>query len=133
MEVISYTQLMKQKEEKISQLINDTRMFFAFSNEQFQSSKTKLEENEKYISLGSGTYIPEFSLPVYKSGMKEILAWERNMISEQKMEEVEILYQLNNYECFYIYDYSEVVEMFKGTYTEEQIQKVFNDNIDKYD
>lgn len=129
---ISYGSIKKEKERMTSELFEKCGVFFAFSNEQFAKNKTPLKEGEKYVSIGAGGYMPKGNVDAFRKGMKEISQFGKNKVKENKLDETEILYELNNHECFYTGDYSDVVDMFKGTYTEEQIRDVYNKNIDKY-
>lgn len=123
---VSYGSIKKEKEKMTSELFEKCGVFFAFSDEQFLENKTPLKEGEKYISIGGGGYMPKGNYDTFKEGMKSITKIGKKKVEENKLAETEILYELNNHECFYTSDYSDVVDMFKGTYTEEQIRDVYN-------
>jgi hypothetical protein len=59
-------------------------MFFAFSTEQFNESKTPIKEGEKYLSLGAGAYMPESSAKRWISGSKEINNWYKSEVKKLK-------------------------------------------------
>jgi len=122
---MNYQNIKKEKEAKTSLLIKKCKMFFAFSNKQFEENKTELKEGEKYLSIGMGAYLPKGNLKIWEDGMEEINNWGRNEIKKKKLEEQEILYELRNHECFYTGEIDDVLDMFKGTYTDEQIRLVY--------
>jgi hypothetical protein len=123
---VSYGYIKKEKERMTDELLKKCGVFFAFSNEQFLANKTPLKEGEKYVSIGGGGYMPKGNIDAFSEGMKSISKLGKNKVKENNLAETEILYELNNHECFYTGDYSDVVDMFKGTYTEEQIRDVYN-------
>ena len=123
---VSYGDIKKEKERMTDELLKKCGVFFAFSNEQFLANKTPLKEGEKYVSIGGGGYMPKGNIDAFSEGMKSISKLGKNKVKENNLAETEILYELNNHECFYTGDYSDVVDMFKGTYTEEQIRDVYN-------
>ena len=125
-------ELKKQKELKYSQLINECKVFFAFSNEQFNESKTELKEGEKYISIGAGGYMPKSFVNNWIEGGKKINKWYNQEIKKSKNGTAEILYELANYECFYTYDIEDAYQVLKDRYTLEEVWKVFHDNKEKY-
>ena len=123
---VGYGEIKKEKEKMTTELFNKLGVFFAFSNEQFNQNKTPLKEGEKYVSIGAGGYIPKGNLDAFLEGMKSINQIGKNKVKENNLAETEILYELKNHESFYTGDYSDVVDMFKGTYTEKQIRDVYN-------
>ena len=81
--------LKKAKDEAISKAIKDHKVFFAFSKEQFESSKTKLQPNEKYVSLQGGRFIPELQFNSFIKEMVKIRddfkkAVEKNNLKEKQ-------------------------------------------------
>ena len=129
--MISIETLHEERQQKNTKLFKAVGLFFAFSNEQFKSGKTPLKEGEKYVSIGHGGYLPEGNVADLRKGLDEISLWYKQEIKNNKAGEKEILYELNNHECFYTRDISDVIDFFKGTYTEAQIRKVFLKQIKK--
>lgn len=123
---LEYAEIKKEKEKMTTELFDKCGVFFAFSNEQFAENKTPLKEGEKYISIGAGGYMPKGNIDAFQEGMKAINQFGKKKVKDKNLAETEILYELNNHECFYTSDYSDVVDMFKGTYTEKQIRDVYN-------
>lgn len=128
MKSIKLHELKTQKEEKVSELIKYCNMFFAFSNQQFDENKTQLKEGEKYVHIGAGAYMPKSNLEPYLKGIEEINKWYADEVKKTKNGENEILYELQNYECFYTGDISDAYEVLKSRYTLEQVNNVYNKN-----
>ena len=68
-------EIKSEKETKVSELIKNCLMFFAFSNEQFEQNKTPLQEGEKYVHLFAGAYMPKGQVDNYLNGMEAINKW----------------------------------------------------------
>jgi hypothetical protein len=121
----SVAELKEERQNKNSELFNKVGLFWAFSNEQFNTSKTPLKEGEKYVSIGAGGYLPKGNVDELLKGLEEIKKWYNGEIKKNKAEEAEIIYELHNHECFYTNDITDVVEMFKDTYSEDLIIKIY--------
>jgi hypothetical protein len=128
----AYFEIKKEKDKMYDTALEKHGVFFAFSNDQFEKSKTPLKEGEKYISLGKGTYMPEGNYPAFEKELEAIDEIISKKIKDKKLKESEILYELQNHEAFYTYDISDVVELFEGTYTEKEIKAVFDKYKNKY-
>ena len=122
----NYQELKKEKEDRFTALMNECRMFFAFSNEQFTANKTQKEPDEKYLSIGAGSYMPKSCYPKWESGSKEINKWYKSTLKSKKLSETDILFELNNHEAFYTGDLSYTFDALEGRYTHEQIREVYN-------
>ncbi len=120
------TEIRKEEEEKHTQLFSECGLFWAFSNEQFATNKTPLQEGEKYVSIGAGGYMPKHNIDKFEKGMKEIGKWRKGEIKSNKLQYKQIAYELSNHECYYTGDISDVVDLFAGTYSAEQIRKVYD-------
>lgn len=114
-------------EKKRSELFKKCGLIWAFSDEQFAEQKQPLENGDKYVSIGAGGYVPKSKVDMLLDGLAEIRknreAQTKKMTPKEQYDEIS--YQLNNHECFYTYDIEPVVDMFKGRYTEKQINDVF--------
>ena len=93
--------LKKAKDEAISKAIKDHKVFFAFSNEQFEESKTELQPNEKYVRLQGGGFIPELQFNSFIKEMVKVQDDFKKAVEENNLKEKHIIYELQNYECFY--------------------------------
>ena len=123
---MSYSDIKKEKEKMTTELLKKCGVFFAFSDKQFEENKTPLKEGEKYVSIGGGGYLPKSKVDAFRQGMEAINNYGKEKVKVNDLAENEILFELQNHECFYTGDYSDVVDMFKGTYTEKQIRDVYN-------
>ncbi len=132
---MTYNELKKQRQAKYDELFKAVGLFWAFGNDQFEKNKTPLEEGNKYCSIGAGGFFPGQHKQAYIDGIDAINEWEKQAKAELKANQAEanaaILYELNNYECFYTDKIDEVINIFKNVYTIEQIHKVYRKNLNK--
>lgn len=103
-------EIKKEQEAKLSELFKTCGVFFAFSNEQFESNKTPLEEGEKYVTIGGGGYLPKGKVTEFKDGMSALDKWYKAEIKSNKARKAHILYELNNHEAFYTHDIEDTLE-----------------------
>lgn len=118
-------ELKKEKENKVSELIKETGMFFAFSNEQFNENKTPLQNGEKYVSLGAGCYLPKSKVESYLNGSKEIDKWFKYEVKQNKLRKEHIIYELSNHEAWYTMDITDTLRALGKDFTEDEVKKVF--------
>lgn len=130
-QIMTYAELKHQRQAKYDELFKAVGLFWAFSNEQFDEGKAKnpVTDGHKYTSIGGGGFFPGQNKQQWIDGMDAINAWEKQANAELKAnraeEEKAILYELNNHEAFYSGEIEEVVDLFEGVYTREQIRKVY--------
>lgn len=117
--------LKKAKDEAISKAIKDHKVFFAFSNEQFEESKTELQPNEKYVRLQGGGFIPELQFNSFIKEMVKVQDDFKKAVEENNLKEKHIIYELQNYECFYTMDPTEAINALSDFYSEKEILEVF--------
>jgi len=132
---MNYQQMKMEQSKRHNENITKSGVFFAFNKEQLHEGikKYPLSEGEKYVSIGMGGFIRKNQLNGFKEQNKVIQEWarvENKKIRTQKTEaEKAILYELNNYECFYSGDISDAMDVLKEQgYTREEVQKVFKKN-----
>ena len=118
-------EIKKEQQNKVDELLKECLVFFAFSTEQFHANKTPLQEGEKYVSLGAGGYMPKSKINQYSEGFKDINKWYKAEIRTSKNWESEVLYELNNYECFYVNDITDAYNVLKDRYTLKQVKSVY--------
>lgn len=123
---IEVRKMKKEKEKMVSELFEKCGVFFAFSEKQFEENKTPLKEGEKYVSIGGGGYLPKGKVNELTEGMEAIERFGKQTVKKKNLVEAEILDELQNHECFYTGDISDVVDLFEGTYTKQQIRDVYN-------
>lgn len=124
-----YTDIREEEQARFDQLITDCRVFFAFSNAQFEEGKTPLNDGDKYVSIGGGGYMPKSMMQQYVDGANQIEAWSKSEIETRNLQEDEILYELNNHECFYTGSIEAVLFL---PYTREEILKVYREHHKKW-
>lgn len=134
---MTYAELKKTRQAKFDELFKAVGLFWAFGNDQFNEGKAAhpVTNGHKYISIGMGGFFPGQNKQAYIDGMAAINAWEKQANKELRENQAEtekaILYELNNYECFYSGEIDEVIDLFKGVYTVEQIRKVYRKYVNK--
>ena len=105
-------------------------VFWAFSKEQFEENKTPKADDEKYVSIGLGGYMPKSKLERFKLDVRAANAWKKFATKRLNPEEreAEILYELNNYEAFYTGDIRDAYDALKDWYTLEEVEAVYKKN-----
>lgn len=129
---MNYSELRKLREEKLSELFKTCGVFFAFSNSQFEENKTELAEGDKYVRLGAGGFIPKSKADLYLSTSKENHNWFREQIKIHNLKDAEILYELQNHECFYTGEIDQAIEAL-GVYSYDEVRKVYLSNLNLQD
>ena len=125
---MKYATVKKQEQEKYTKLMDECGVFWAFSNEQFTEGKAKhpVAEGEKYANIGAGGYMPSKNVDKFTQGMKSIAKWAKQ--AKKDATEV-ILYELNNYECFYTGDITDAMPRLEDLgYTTDEVKKVYHAN-----
>lgn len=128
----SLGEIKTEKEEKMSALIKDCLMFFAFSNEQFNENKTPLLEGEKYVHIGMGSYLPKGKVEAFRSGMQEINTWYKESIKDSKLRKENIEYELSNHESYYTGDIENALESLGSDYSREEVRQVYKETKEKH-
>lgn len=123
---MSVNELMRLRDTASNELVQSCGMFFAFSEKQFNESKTPLLDGDVYMSLGSGTYIPERNFEKYMKGSNKIAQDFAQAIDANNLREDYISYELGNHEAWFTYDISDTKAILIGTYTDKEIWNVFN-------
>lgn len=52
-------EVQRAKQIAIDELFDNLGVFFAFSNQQFEESKTPLAEGDKYVQFANGSFVPK--------------------------------------------------------------------------
>lgn len=124
-------EIKKQQQDKHTVLFNQCGLFWAFSNEQFAESKTPLQNGDKYVSIGAGGYLPKSKVDAFSAGMKEITAWFKQQVADNKLRRQQIVYELGNHEAWYTGDIEDTMVALGPDYTAEEVWKVFNEEKEK--
>lgn len=116
-----------EQSKKVDQLINDCQLFFAFNDEQFAEGKDKtpLAEGDKFVSIGSGGYLPKSKGKAFLDGMDAIDAWFKGATKDEKIRKQHIAYELENHEAYYTGDIQDTLDALGSSYTEEEVLAVY--------
>ena len=125
--MFTINEIKDQQKQKVTELIKESSMFFAFSDEQFQKNKTPAQEGEKYVHIGAGAYLPKSKVDTYINGIKSINKWYKKTVKDNKARKANIIYELGNYECWYTYELQPAIDALGSDYTPKEVQKVFNE------
>ena len=114
--------LSNYSQENQSALFNETGVFFAFSDDQFNEAK---KEGVKYVSLGRGIICPKQNVDKLLDGLKQIsIKAIAQDIAENGAEAI-IRRELWNHESFYDWDFSRAIDSLKCyEFPAKLIQKV---------
>lgn len=129
----SISQLKHEAEDRLSQLLKDHRVFFAFSDKQFEEGKTELKEGEKYVSLGLGGYCPDAEAKPFHEACDRNWKKYRGAIEEHGLRKELIEYELANHEAYYTGDIETTMMALGEGYEEEEIWEVYYKTRSKYD
>lgn len=118
--------LKAEKQRKLDEVITNAGVFFAFSDKQFQENKTPLMENEKYVSIGAGGYVPKSKLDQFINGCESVNKWYKAQIKQTKQLRYDnIAYELANHEAYYTCDIADTLQALGSGYTYAEVLKVY--------
>lgn len=123
-----YAQVKAEKEKRFDAIMKESKMFFAFSNQQFEEGKNNcpLEPGDEYVTTYAGGIIPKSKVEQWEKDTDELNDWFTKTIQENNLKDQHILYELDNHEAFYTYSISDTKRILP--YTDEEIWAVFNKN-----
>jgi len=123
-----YQAIKSRHQKKYDKILSDCDVFWAFNKSQLKEGikKSKITKDNKMVPIGMGGYMPSKNFDKF---IKETDKAEKERKQELKALKEDrasaIMYELNNHECSYTGDITPVIELFKGIYTPNQINKVF--------
>lgn len=127
----TYKEIKDKHSKNYNDIMTEHKVFFAFNNNQFDEGKAKIgiTDNKDLCSIGAGGYMPKAKA----DKMTKLLAienkrYKKELKEAKELKEQAILYELNNHEAFYTGRLDEVINIFKGLYTKEDIKKVYLKN-----
>lgn len=132
----TYNELKDDYKNKVDALINNHKGFFAFNNEQLNEGMKKhgINSRDELTSLSMGMLIPKTEAVAFMKNMEKATKDFNKSVKEADSEkENAILYELKNHECFYTGEIEEVVSLFDGTFSHEDIRKVYLKHIEYQD
>lgn len=128
----------KEYEDKTNKALKDTGIFYAFSEEQFNSNKTyKNASDTEYLSIFGGAYIHKKDKDKLDNYFEVVSPQLKNeLISKIDIKDL-IEYELSNYECYYTGNYTEILDIIKQFYKDksdnellELIKQIYYKNLD---
>ena len=126
---MTYIQTTEKYQSNHNRIIKNNQGFFAFGKEQLLEEMEKGNfKKEELTSFGCGLILPKVNVKNYIKGCKEISdQYDKDI---KKINPIKIIkYELNNHECYYTGDITDVVELLQCyNITKEQIEKVYQDN-----
>jgi hypothetical protein len=129
---LTLAQIKREKQITIDSLFETLGVFFAFSNQQFEESKTPLLDGDKYVRFASGSYIPKSNYSALEEGFSAADDLMREKIKANSLEEDEVLYELNNHECFYTGSIDDAMDVLGEDYSREYVREVYFKHRDRY-
>lgn len=120
-----FEEIKKEYDKKYNDELNKTGLFWAFNQEQFDKNKTnKNAPNSEYITIGDGGYLHKSDKAKFDNFFKNVAPkLKRDFISKINIDDL-IKYELNNYEAYYIGDYTQVIIVIKDYYKDLSIEDI---------
>ena len=122
-----------EREKRISAIFKKHNVFFAFSTEQFEKYKIKLEEGDKYVSMGMGGFLPKSKADSYLKDMTDDDQWFKDQVKANDQRRAHIAYELANHECYYTGDIDSAVSALGDDYTFDEVHEVYIQERQKVD
>lgn len=127
-----YEEYARKKDEELTK----TDIFYAFSDKQFKDNKKpKDAKDNEFISLGAGAYIHQSNKYKLDKFFNETLKQLKQELTSKVDIEDLILYELNNYECFYTLEPLEILQYIQDYYPskrEEELKALILDVFSKH-
>jgi hypothetical protein len=130
----SIQQLNAEREQKQTKLMQEVRLFWAFSNDQLREGiqKIQLQEGEKIVSIGAGGYLPKGNVDTFINGMEQITKEYKAAIKSNKLRVKLIAYQLANHECYYTGDIEPALYSLGDEFTRDEVIAVYRANFKQW-
>lgn len=117
-----------KRQKDTNDLIEECKIFFAFSQSQFEEGKKKINlgEGEKLVDIGYGGFMAEKNVDKYLEGLKKIDLEFKEAMKDEVARKEYILYELNNHEAFYTGSTESTLDALGEDFTKEEVLEVFN-------
>lgn len=125
---MSYEQIKIEAGNKSTKLFDKYHAFFAFNESQLQEAMIKhnIKDKSELVSMQAGLIAPRVNAKLINDGLVKIHNEQVKAIREQVEHRKVILYELNNYECFYQGDIEDAMPTLSSLgFTREQVVQVF--------
>ncbi len=116
-----------KRSDDMNALMTECKVFWAFSNSQFEEGKIKVGhiKGEKLIDIGAGGFMPAVNKDKFIQGMKNIAIAFKQAMKDEKARKAHIAYELNNHEAFYTRDITSTLEALGDDFTREEVLAVY--------
>jgi hypothetical protein len=121
------SQIKQAYQNKINKLLTNCLVFWAFNQTQFDDNKTKLQDGDKYISIGGGGYMPKSCRRKFLVGIDYINKWYKNECKNPTKRKNLIIDTLHNYEAFYTGELAEVLEILGDDFEYTEVKNIFDE------
>lgn len=120
-----FKKIRDEYDKKYNDTLNETGLFWAFNREQFDENKThKDAPDNEYITIGDGGYLHKSNKTKFDNFFKNIAPkLKADFISKISIDDL-VKYELNNYEAYYIGDYTQVIVAVKNYYQDLSIEEI---------
>jgi hypothetical protein len=119
-------ELKAEFEKRSKEIMTNNRVFFAFSNRQFDENKTELMEGEKYVILMNGMYCPKSCALNFKTEFGNLIGWYKEMIRINNLRQAVIRFELSNRESLYTGDIEDTLDALGEDYTEAEVWEIYD-------
>jgi len=116
-----------KRSDDMSALMDQCKVFWAFSNSQFDEGKKKigLQEGERLVDMGVGGFMPVKYKDTFIQGMKDIDVAFKEAMKDEKARKAHILYELNNHEAYYTRNIDSTLDALGEDFTREEVVAVY--------
>jgi len=124
----TYQEIKKKNADNIQAIMDEQKVFWAFSNEQLEKGKQSIgiTENNQLTSIGMGGFLPKINADeLFKSLELENKRYRAELREAREAKEQAIRYELSNHECYYTGNLEPVIELFDGLYTAKEIKEIY--------
>jgi len=123
-----YEDINKEVSDKQTKLFNDNKAFFAFSDSQLDEAMKEhnIVNKADLVNLSCGLIAPRVNAKTIMLGLAKIQAEKKQAIKDRADIKKVILYELNNYECFYTGDIEDALRALSALgVTRDQVLEVY--------
>lgn len=120
-----FEKIREDYDKEYNDALNKTGLFWAFDRKQFDENKThKDAPDNEYITIGDGGYLHKSNKTKFDNFFKNIAPkLKADFICKINIDDL-IKYELNNYEAYYIGDYTQVIIAVKSYYQDLSIEEI---------
>lgn len=125
---MTYQEIKKKNADAINAIMEQQKVFWAFSQKQLDEGKAKIgiTENSQLTSIGMGGFVPKANADeLFKLIETENARYKKELKEAKEAKEQAILYELYNHESYYTGDLEPVINLFEGLYSAKEIREVY--------